>query len=106
MSVEMVLALLFAIPLGIGLALYIVASLLERSNNFGDSRAGLADFSDQGHFQGRKSWNNINPDSTPLPPTSNPIILAHREEIAAKKQSEQALQSSESHEARHRRRWE
>ena len=78
MSVEMVLALLFAIPLGIGLALYIVASLLERSNNFGDSRAELADFSDQGHFQGRKSWNNINPDSTPLPPTSkqNSILSA------------------------------
>lgn len=72
---EYIFATIFGLPLGIGVTLFIMATALDKSNNFGDNKASLINFSKHG-IQGLNSQNRIR-KNTPLDPVCNPEILRH-----------------------------
>ncbi len=72
MTVYSILGILFGLPLGIGAALYIMATILDKSNNYGDTTANIHSFS-RGGILG-KVVDDRAKASTPLDPIQNPNI--------------------------------
>ena len=77
----LIFASILGIPCGVGIALYITSNLLDKSNNFGDSKGNVTTFSKEGiigrNFKDRVS-RNTRPD-----PLMNPVIREHDAEKSA-----------------------
>lgn len=69
-------AIILGVPLGTGLALRLVGSMLNKSNNLGDTKCALSDVS-KGGLLGQDFKNRVKRE-TPLRDVLNPIILEHR----------------------------
>ena len=69
-------AIILGVPLGTGLALRLVGGMLNKSNNFGDSKCSLSDVSNGG-LLGQDLKNRVKRE-TPLRDVLNPRILEHR----------------------------
>lgn len=74
-------AIILGLPLGVGLSLLLVGSMLNKSNNFGDSKGDLHSFSDTGLII-TSSVNKVKKD-TPLRGISNPNILNSKDKYKA-----------------------
>lgn len=72
MTVYRIMAVIFGLPLGIGIALFIMATILDKSNNYGDSTADIYSFSREG-ICGRVVDDNAK-SNTALDPIQNPHI--------------------------------
>lgn len=71
----LVFAIILGVPLGTGLALRLVGGMLNKSNNFGDSKCSLSDVSNGG-LLGQDFQNRVR-KNTPLRDIVNPVILEH-----------------------------
>ncbi|MCQ2516326.1 MAG: hypothetical protein MJ094_05635 [Saccharofermentans sp.] len=69
-------AIILGVPLGTGLALRLVGSMLNKSNNLGDTKCTLSDVS-KGGLLGQDFKNRVKKE-TPLRDVLNPRILEHR----------------------------
>lgn len=69
------LAILIAIPVGVGGSLFLTSSMLDKSNNFGDSKPSINDFCDGG-ITDVQSGNKVK-KNTPLRDLAHPVILEH-----------------------------
>lgn len=67
------LGVIFGVPLGTGVALLLCGYLLNKSNNFGDSKGDLKAFSKNG-FKTVTSKENVK-STTPVEGISHPVIL-------------------------------
>lgn len=73
-------ALILGLPCGIGIALYLTASKLDKSNNFGDSKGDVTSFSPTG-IEGKFYQDKVK-KNTALDSVRNPAILAEDAKIA------------------------
>lgn len=73
-----VAAFIFVVPLGTGLALLLTSSLLNKSNNFGDSKCNLYEFTPH-LIRGKVQQNRVR-KNTPVDDIQHPIILEHIKE--------------------------
>lgn len=71
----LIFAIFLGVPLGVGLALTISASILNKSNNFGDSKGTLTTFSKKG-LQGKYFKDHVS-RGTALDPLLHPVIRAN-----------------------------
>lgn len=74
----MVFAVLFGLIYGFGIALLICAPILNRSNNLGDSKGGVDDFSKSG-MRTYRTQDRV-PSNTLLDDICNPVILKNNAE--------------------------
>lgn len=75
MSWKIAISILFGLVMGVSIALTILAYLLHKSNNLGDSKATLHHFG-----LGNTHFTHYIDDAkrdTPLTDLENPVILAH-----------------------------
>ncbi|MCQ2049944.1 MAG: hypothetical protein MJZ22_02950 [Candidatus Saccharibacteria bacterium] len=68
-----VLAVIIGLALGIGAALFVMATILDKSNNFGDCTADINSFARNGIRE--KVVDDRATSSTPLDPVQNPYII-------------------------------
>lgn len=76
-------AIILGLPLGVGLSLLLVGNILNKSNNFGDSKSDLRSFSDTGLII-TLSADKVK-KNTPLSGISNPAILHSKKEYVGEK---------------------
>ena len=79
----MFFAVVLGLPLGVGVALYVMATVLDNSNNFGDTTADINTFADGG-IRNRIAENRIKKNSA-LDSIKNPYILKKDAESDAQK---------------------
>lgn len=70
-----IFATILGLPLGVGLSLYITSNMLDKSNNFGDSKGDIRNFS-RGGLMGKNFKDRVS-KSIAFDPIQNPTILEH-----------------------------
>ncbi|MCQ2527741.1 MAG: hypothetical protein MJ108_01325 [Saccharofermentans sp.] len=86
-------AVILGLPCGIGVALYLTANKLDKSNNFGDSKGDVTSFSPTG-IEGKFYQNKVK-KNTALDPVRNPAILAEDAKHSQATNSPQAALDNE-----------